>query len=321
MLLFLHGTDAFLVNRRRSALQKAFATKYPNAEVFVFDFEDQGTAEDVRRALAVCEGGLFATEKMVIFLHPFELRETAEKLLLDFLAGFTKKTEARATLFFVHPGKIKKTHPLARFLSKQADKEEILEKPQEKNIIPYIQRELTLLDPEASFSREAIVAFVVALKNNTARIHTELEKLVAFKPGGIFEASDVTLLVGAVSEQVIFEALDVLGRGDRKRALVLFHQEASGKEGAYPVLSMCAWQARRLLLVREVFDQGVERVSDIATRTALAPFVIQKMMGTIKSFPLTRIKQGLSMLSDFDTKCKRGDMDPSVALDLFIWKF
>ena len=320
MLLFLHGTDAFSVNRRRSALQKAFVEKYPGADVFVFDFEDNWTIEDVHRALAVCEGGLFAVRKMVVFLHPFELGET-EKILLDFLADFVKKSETQVTLLFVNPRKTKKTDLLARFLTKHADKEELLEKPEEKNILPYIKRELVALDREASFSREALQMFVAAVKNDTARIHTELEKLVTFKPGGVFEISDIALLSGTVSEQAIFEALDALGQGDRKRAVVLFHREASGRDGAYPVLAMCAWQVRRLLLMREMFDRGIRRVPDISLETKLPSFAVQKMLGSINNFPLARIKQGLSMLSDFDTECKRGGMDPHVALSLFVWKF
>ena len=321
MLLFLHGEDAFRVNQRRGMLQKAFVQKYPGADIFVFDFEDQGTPEDVRRAISACEAGLFATRKMVVFLHPFELEETDEKFLLDFLKRFVEKNETEITLLFVNPGKIKKTHPLARWLTEHADKEETLEKPEEKNIAQYIRRELALLDAEASFSREGLQMFVATLKNDTARIHMELEKLAAFKPGGILEASDVALLVGTVPEHALFEALDALGRGNRQRAIFLFHREASGPEGAYPVLAMCAWQARRLLLVREAFDNGMEHAPDIARETKLPPFAVQKMLGSINNFPLRRIKNGLSMLSDFDTENKRSGMDPLVALDLFVWKF
>lgn len=321
MILFLHGEDAFRVNERRNVFQKTFAKKYPHAEFFVFDFEDQGTLEDVRRALGACEGGLFVTQKMIVFLHPFELGEVSEKLLLDFLEKFREKPETEVALLFVSPGKTRKTHPLARFLAKYADKEEVLEKPDEKNMAAYIKRELSLIDAEAIFSREALSVFAASLGTDTARIRSELTKLSTFKPGGVFEVSDVALLVGAAPENAIFEALDALGRGDKKRALFLFHREASGSEGAHPILAMCAWQTRRLLLVREMFDRGVQRAPDIASQTKLPPFAVQKMLGTINNFPLARIKKGLLMLCDFDTEFKRGGMDPYVALDLFVWKF
>lgn len=321
MIFFLHGEDGFRVNERRGVFQKTFAKKYPQAEFFIFDFEDQGTLDDVKRALATCEEGLFATQKMVTLLHPFVLGEIAEKILLDFLERFVRKTSAEMALLFVNPGKIKKTHPLAKFLTKHADKEEIIEKLEEKNVAAHIKHELTLIDEKASFSREAMQIFILSIGTSTERIRTELEKLSTFKPGGVFETEDVRLLVGLTKELVIFDALDALGRGDKKRALLLFHREASGPEGAYPILSMCAWQARRLIQVRELFDTGVRRAGDIATHSKLPPFAVQKMLGTINNFPLSRIKKGLVLLSDFDTQLKTGGMDPLVALDLFIWKF
>lgn len=321
MLFFIHGEDAFRVNERRAVFQKTFAKKYPRAEFFVFDFEDQGMIEDVRRAIGACEEGLFATQKMVTFLHPFELGEAGEKLLLGFLEKFIEKTETEIALLFVNPGKIRKTHLLARFLAGHADKEEALEKPAEKDIAAYIRRELSLIDEEAGFSREALQVFAGSLGTDTARIRSELTKLSTFKPGGVFEVSDVALLVGAAPENAIFEALDALGRGDKRRALFLFHREASGAEGAHPILAMCAWQARRLLLVREMRDKGMRHAQDIAAETKLPPFAVEKMLGTIDRFPLARIKKGLAMLSDFDTAFKQGGMDPYVALDLFVWKF
>jgi len=321
MILFLHGEDGFLVDKRRRFLQEAFSKKYPKGELFVFDFEDQGTLDNVKHSVAVCEGGLFASRKMVVFLHPFELGEMAEKALLDFLGAYVKKEESEVTLCFVNPGKTKKTHPLAKFLLKHASKEEIFEKLQTKNIGTYIKHELSLIDSKASFSREALQSFLSVLGTDTARIQTELQKLSAFKPEGIFEKEDITLLVGNSAENIIFDALDALGRGDKRQAVILFYREANGPRGALPILALCAWQVRHLLQVREMFDKGILRSTDIASQTKIHPFVVQKILGTINNFSIARIKHGLMMLSDFDAAFKQGNMDADVALDLFIWKF
>ena len=221
----------------------------------------------------------------------------------------------------VHPEKIKKTHILARFLEKSADKTEVFAKLQAQNMPAFIQRELHLIDAQAKFSPSALRIFSDFLGTDTARIVTELEKLAVFKPEGVFEAEDVSLLIASATEENIFLALDALSSGDKKRALLLLRRFAEGAQGAYPVLAMCAWQVRRLLLVREMFDQGIRSVSEIATRTKLPPFAAQKMLRAIQNFPLSRLKRGLSMLSDFDTDLKQGGMDPPVALDLFVWKF
>ncbi|MDD2766893.1 MAG: DNA polymerase III subunit delta [Candidatus Moranbacteria bacterium] len=321
MIFFVHGEDDFLVNKRRGILQKSFLEHSPEGELFVFDFEDQGTMDAVKKSVSSCASGLFSSKKMIVFLHPFQLEEGAEHFFLDFLQAFVVKNEKDTTLLFVEPGKIKKTNTLVKFLLKHRDTEEVFTKPEARNMNEYIKTRLSSLDAKAQFSREALSLFIVFLGNNTARIETELEKLSTFKPGGIFEKEDVLLLVGSMAENVIFEALDALAQGNRQKALVLFRQELVGSEGVYPLLGLCAWQVRRFLLVRELYDRGMSQPALIATQIKVPPFVVQKILGVVKHFPMTRIKKGLMLLSDFDTALKQGTLDPLVALDLFVWKF
>lgn len=324
MILFLHGNDDFSVSRRRLDLQQAFLAKYPEAEVSVFDFEDQSGPEDLERAFGACESGLFASRKMVVFLHPFALEGKAEEALVSFLKE-QKGSESDTILLFVHPEKLKKTHPVAKELQKLAGKIEEFPKADAKDTVALgkvAERELAAVASGMTFSREALRMFVSMVGTDRARTASEIEKLVAYKGGeGVIEVEDVALMLEGTKESAIFEALDALGRGDRARALVLLDRETEGGEGAYPVLAMCAWQVRRMLLVREAYDQGMRHARDIALATKLAPFVVQKALGTIDGFPLARLKAGLALLSDSDTKLKTGAMDPQVALSLFIWKF
>ena len=320
MIVFLHGGDDFRINTRRLVLQKAFLKKHPQADCFVFDFEDQKTPDTVRRALAACETGLFATQKIVTLFHPFDLEEPAEKALLHFLEQFVKQT-SDVVIVFVASGIFKKTHPLVRFLTKYADTEEILEKLKGAELIAYIKRTLAHIDNEAQFSSVALDMFARTMGANTARIQRELEKLATFKPAGIFEVGDIELMIGVTSEQIIFDALDALGSGNRERAFVLFRRETAKPDGVFLALSMCAWQVRRMLLVREAVDTGRKNVADIATYTQLPPFVVQKMLGITRYFSSARIIGGLALLSQFDSAFKQGKMDPYIALDLFVWKF
>ncbi len=321
MILLLHGEDGFRVNRRRLALQQAFAKKYPGADIFTFDFEDRRSLADVREAVSLCEGGLFASEKLVVMLHLMSLEGESEKFLIEFLKAFKKDTVSKTTLLFVEPGKIKKTQPIAKCLLKEADKVETFEKMSEAEAAAYIKKELKSIDDAMSFSRDGLQTFLSVTGGSSARMRSELEKLSNFKPGEMIEKEDVLMLSRMPSESAIFEALDSLGRGEKEKALTLLSREADKPEGVFPVLGMCAWQVRRMLLVRDAFDGGVRRPGDIASATKLAPFVVQKTLGSIEYFPLTRIKAGLSLLSEFDTKMKTGGMTPQAALDLFVWKF
>lgn len=321
MILFLHGEDEYLVGRRKRVLIAAFLKKYVGAECFVFDFEDQGTPADVRRAFDSCEGGLFAAEKMVVFLHPFVLGETSEKLMTQFLEESVVKLPEKTILLFVHIGKIKKTSALTKLLLAKMDKEEIYDAPLGRATENLVTKELALFNDQVQFDTRALPLFIAYTKGNTARMMTELEKLATWKGEGVMTEADVRELLEAPDESLIFHALDALGRGNRKQALLLFRQETEKSEGVFPVLSMCAWQIRRLLVIREAYDEGIRRPSDIAVATKLPPFTVQKAMATIEQLPLSRIKNGLALLSDIDTNLKQGKADPAVSLDLFVWKF
>jgi len=320
MIFFVHGEDDFLVNKHRSFLQQSFLKDFPEGDLFVFDFEDRGMKEEVEKSIALCDVGLFTSKKMIIFIHPFLLAEKEEELFLHFLQEFVSQKQKDVTLLFVEPGKIKKTNALVKFLLKHRDVEEYFSRLDIKNTGEYIKKRLNTLDPQASFSREAWPIFIKFLGNNTARIETELQKLIAYKPGGVFEKEDIFLLVGSVAEDVIFDALNFLIQGKKEKALLLFRKETAKTEGVYKVLSLCAWQVRNLLIVKELFDQKLT-APDIATRAKINFFVVQKMIPVLRSLSMIRIKRGLALLSESDTSIKQGTLDPLVALDMFVWKF
>lgn len=321
MIIFLHGEDSFLVSRRKQALMKAFEKKYSDAEFFVFDFEDQSSLEDIKRAFGSAEGGLFSSAKMVVFLHPMSLPDAGENMCIEFLKQQKQSDDKKTILLFVQNGKIKKTNSVIKVLQKVADTEEMYSAHSPKEEITFAKKELKEIAPDVEFSPRALSLFLLLTAGNSARRISEIEKLASYKGSGIIEEDDVRLLVESPEENVIFSALDALGRGDTRQALVLFHREAKKSEGAFPILSMCAWQVRRILLVREAYDRGIRRAGDIASVAKLPPFVVQKMLGSIQNFPLERAKKGLSLLSELDSDLKRGRKDPAVALDLFIWKF
>lgn len=321
MIIFLHGEDEFLVSQRKQALARAFAKKYPAAEQFVFDFEDQGMLADVRRALEACAGGLFAVEKLVVFLHPYALGEAAEKALGDFLKSEVKLLPEKVILLFVHVGKVKKTDSLTKLLLAKGDKEEQIATLEGRALTTFVNKELNAFNSQVQFAPEALTLFLERTKGNTARMMSELEKLATFKEAGVLERVDVEGLLFAPTENNIFEALDAMGRGERERALLLFRREGDRSQGVYPIFGMCAWQVRRLLLVRDAFDQGIRRGSDIVSATKLPPFTVQKALAVIEHFSVSRLKHGLTLLSDIDTALKQGKADPEVSLDLFVWKF
>ncbi len=331
MIIFLHGEDLFLVSRRKRALQEAFLQKNPGDEMFVFDFEDDRSPENIHRALSACEGGLFAEKKMIVFLHALMFEDAGSDALVELLKSETLTNSPENIYLFVEPGKIKKTGSVTKVLLKKADQVEEIEsfliaKGSKKvadfrKLEVFARKELALLGGETSFGHGVLERLVQIVGADTARLVSEIAKLVSYKPKGQIEVEDISLLVGRVENEDIFRALDALVVGRKDEALRLFRSGMTTSDDVYGDLGMCAWQVRRLLVIREAYDSGLRQASDIARATALPPFMVEKALRSLREFPLERLKKGLMLLSDLDKEMKQGATSPELALDMFIWKF
>ncbi|MBP7811778.1 MAG: DNA polymerase III subunit delta [Candidatus Moranbacteria bacterium] len=323
MLYFLYGEDEVRVGARRHELLDGFKKKYPTGEMQIFDFEDSGTPEAIRSACSACDQGLFSIPKLVVWLHPFALKE-GEEALKKFLTRFVKEPPTDISLLVITPGKIKKTHPIAALLLKKSGHVEAIAPLEGVQLERYVVSLLKTFDAELSISRTAIEILLKAIGNDTLRLKQEITRLAAYRGTGTITNEDILLFLRPSSETTVFQALDAMSRGERQRALLLFMEEQAGEskhEAVYGLLSMCAWQLRRLIQMREVFDRGIRDASGIARETKLAPFAVQNALRSLGSLPLSRLTDGLILLADMDAAMKVGELDPGVALDTFVWRF
>lgn len=323
MLYFLHGEDEIRVGTRRHELMDGFRKKYPTGEIQIFDFEDAGTPEAIRLACSACDQGLFAVPKLVIWLHPFALKE-GEEALKKFLTRFVKEPPADISLLIIALGKIKKTHPVAAFLLKKSDRIEAMDPLTGVQLEHFAVSLLVDVDKSLSISRPALGMLLKVTGNDTLRLKQEIIRLATYRGTGSITLDDVALFLQPSMESNVFQALDALSRGEKEKALLLFAQEQAGtskQEAVYGLLSMCAWQLRRLIQIRDAFDRGFRESASIARETKLPPFAIQNALRSLGNLPLSRLVAGLILLADMDAAMKVGEIDPGVALDTFVWKF
>jgi len=323
MLYFLHGEDEVRVGDRRRELMDGFRRKYPMGEIQIFDFEDAGTSEAIRLACSACDQGLFAIPKLVVWLHPFALKE-GEEALKKFLTRFVKEPPIDISLLIVAFGKIKKTHPVAAFLLKKSDRTEEIAPLSGVQLERYVTSLLMDFEKNLSISHSAFVLLLKAVGNDMLLLKQEVTRLAAYRGTGVITNEDIMLFLRPSGETSVFQALDAMSRGEQERALLLFAQEqvsVSKQDAVYGLLSMCAWQLRRLIQIREVFDRGIHDSAGIARETKLPPFAIQNTLRFLGNLPLSRLTAGLILLADMDAALKIGTLDPGVALDIFVWKF
>lgn len=148
-------------------------------------------------------------------------------------------------------------------------------------------------------------------------IDSEVRKLITYADGRAVTLDDVHLL-SASPDVTIFGLLDALGQNQRGPALVHLRQLFQRGERPEGVIPQIAASLRRLIQARELIDQGV-RGPAMASRMGAHPFVAEKTERQARPYRVEQLEAALRRLLQTDRSIKTGELDPELALELFIW--
>lgn len=315
MITLLTGTDNFLLTYHKRALESAFLASKPDGEVSLFDFADDPHLSQVRRALEASEEDLFALPKLIFLRQPSSLIENAQEALLT-------NIEARREVSWVliEPGTFKKTDAYTKKLIALEGLEKIsCDTPNEVERGRILDR-LLHEQPAIRFEAPARQLFLLRVGGDTAKLYSEFEKLTLYKKEGTITSEDVEVMLEPTLEDTGFQALDELARGNKEKATLLFRNLFLWKKDALPILGLCAWQIRQLIVLRESYDHGVRQPGDLAREAGISPYVAGKLAPLLPSFSLARLKQAHALILEYDRDIKQGLVEQGTAIDLFVWK-
>lgn len=322
MIIFLCGEDAFRSREKVAQLKTAYLEKNPSSGLFEFDGDV--TTEDVVKNMlqTLNESGLFATKKLVVARNIIGASESYQKCMLEFLEKKAESLDADAdNILIIWESKMpKKTNALYKFLDKKIAKKQYFETLKGIHLEQWIVHRIKMIDAKTAIEKRALPLLVSEMGDDLFALENELRKLVDVCEDGLIRESDVALFVEQSVKSMVFEALEALASGNRAKAMGLFEDQM--KKGEHPLylLSMCAWQMRNLLKVADAYQDGLRAAPMIASETKLHPFVVGKLLRQINGFSVERIKKGFGLLTELDTQSKSGQIDPKLALDMFVMK-
>ncbi len=314
MITLLTGTDNFLLMYQKRALESAFLAGKPDGEVSLFDFSDDPHPNQVRRALEASEEDLFALPKLIFLRQPSLLTEDMQDVLLENMMA-----KQHVSWVLIEPGTLKKTESYTKKLGTIEKLERIIcDIPNEAERSKILDRLLSE-NPSVRFEAPARQLFLVRVGGDTARLYSEFEKISLYKQEGAITNTDVEVMLEPTLEDTGFQALDALARGNKEAATILFRNLFLWKKDALPILGLCAWQIRQLILLREAYDRGVRHSGALAADAGISPYVASKLERLLPVFPLSRLKQAHTMILEYDRDIKQGLVEQGTAIDLFVW--
>lgn len=320
MLFFLYGEDPFRSYERVLEIKERFLKNDKSGSgLSSFEADEK---KDIMGEIRESYGtpGLFFSKRLAI-IKRFLSSGTADAQagMLDFLKAGGERLLADPdwVAIFWEDGLPKRNGRLFKFLEHDAKKQDF-EKLSGLKLEQWIVKRLKEMSPEARISKAAVSNLIEAAGSDSAIIATELEKLFNYCHPEMIDEAAVGLLIRSDSAGSIFETVDALGAGDRKKAAGLVHAQLESGTDPFYVFSMFAYQFRNLLRVNDALEERMTSESDIAKLTHLHPFVVRKSLAQARRFGGFRLRSLYRKLVRLDERAKTGSMDILMALDKFI---
>jgi DNA polymerase-3 subunit delta len=313
MIIFLHGPETFLSRRK---LNEIVAKKTGSAGGFnVYrlagaDFDLPKLKETVERM------SIFETKKIIILENVFGAETKTLSEVAKFISS-KKLADDRDNLLIFWEEEVEARSgksPLFKILTEKPAFSQKFENLNLRQLKTWILCETEKRG--GKISQPAVEFLSSAVGNDLWRLSGELDKLVAYKNGGIIALVDVKMLVATEFHSSIFDLIDALGRKDRKAALRILNGETGIGRDELEILGMVAGHFRRLVSLRSLMEAG-RLVS--AVSMGFHPFVFQKVLNQSRNFTLADLKNKFRKIVETDFMIKTGKIDKKAGLETLIF--
>lgn len=259
----------------------------------------------------------FLGSKRLIIINDF-LLECADSDLKKAISSELGNIPESSVVVFADAGKPDKRESIFKNLTKLSTAK-AYDEPTDLDIKRFIEMTVS----ENKFKIDSAASFQLSLfcGRDYWRIENELYKLISYAKylgkGTIVEA-DVMMLVQPVNNFMVFDLTDALADRNVKKAIKIYYSILKGGEDETKVFNMIIYHIRNMILVNSVH---VNNESEIAKATSLHPYVVKKIMLSLRMFEESKLHQLYKKLSDIDWKIKTGVLDIGTALDLLLVDF
>ena len=149
---------------------------------------------------------------------------------------------------------------------------------------------------------------------------TEIKKIaINVGEGGIITRDIVEGLVARSLEHNIFALVDGVVKQEADKAWKIYLDLLKQKEDPIKILALMVRQFRILYQVKQLSQQGYSQ-KQMAGNLKLHPYVVKLTANEAKRFKDEELLSLLDQLADMDFKIKTGQIDKTIAVEIFISK-
>ncbi|MCC7210734.1 MAG: DNA polymerase III subunit delta [Candidatus Brocadia sp.] len=155
---------------------------------------------------------------------------------------------------------------------------------------------------------------------NLAILDKHLEKLsVYLGEKTVVDEKDVDALVGVDRSRTVFELTEAVAQRNVTLALKVLSQMLAHGEDSARIISLLAWQMKRLWRAKQLLQQG-EDEQKVASELQLISFFAKRFFEQVKRYNLDDLAKNYELLLDADVKSKTSSLSVQLLLELLVYR-
>ncbi|AYC29682.1 DNA polymerase III subunit delta [Paenisporosarcina cavernae] len=315
----LIGTEQYLIDETIHRLEKALQLQ-DGEEKTIFDLQETPVEALVEESNTV---PFFADKKLIIGKNATFLKasdKTKEKVShqLDYLDEWLDNPSPTSITVFVAP--YEKLDERKKVTKKMKQTANVLEvKPLQSNDVSvWIKNEVG--KHGKAIEDEAIQVLVETLGTNLLQLSGEIEKLSTF----LGEEKTITALIvenllTRTLEQDVFQLLNAYFKGNKTKAIQIYHDLLRQKEEPIMINALLASQVRLQLNVLYLQNKGYP-VTQIAKQLKVNPYRVKLIVESKPQMSEKKLLVAMNRLADNDLELKTSSLKRERILELFLLK-
>ncbi len=156
--------------------------------------------------------------------------------------------------------------------------------------------------------------------NNLAILDKHLEKLsIYLGEKATIEERDVDALVGVDRNRTVFELTDAVAQRDTALALKILSQMLTHGEDSVRIISLLAWQIKRLWRAKQMLQRGGDE-QKVAAELQIIPFFAKRFFEQVERYTEEDLMEKHALLLETDVKSKTSSFGAKLLLELLVYK-
>lgn len=171
------------------------------------------------------------------------------------------------------------------------------------------------------FRRSTLELLIRRVGTDYDRLRMESEKVISYVGDrAVIEDADIIAITCETVESRVFEMTKAMCRKDVRTVLDRYHDLLINREAPMRILGALRSELRTMLQVADLTDRGVP-YREIARSVGRPEFVIRDITGRLRNFRTEQLEDMLDQASEFDGRCKMGEIEDQTGLELLLIQF